>query len=260
MTPKGAEYWRARDIYPVLGYVSWQGFDGALRRAMDACKGNGADPAHHFSRTTKMASLGSDAMRPTEDWFLSRTACWLVAMNGDPAKPEIAAAQAYFLVQTRRMELREQEDAQLSHDARRIELRERVSNSAKKVSKIAKSAGVRNSSQPFFHDARYRGLYRAPLKEVKRRKGLPQTENLMDRAGPLELSMNEFQMNLAADVISREGIHYESRAIQRNREVADRVRRVIEESDGTLPEDLPIEAPIKEVRRRLSGKKLRSPD
>jgi DNA-damage-inducible protein D len=208
-----------------------------------------------------MATLGSDAMRPTEDWFLSRTACWLVAMNGDPAKPEIAAAQAYFLVQTRRMELRDQEDAQLSHDAQRIELRERVSDSAKKVSKIAKGAGVRNSSQPFFHDARYQGLYQAPLNEVKRRKGLPQTENLMDRAGPLELSMNEFQMNLAADVISREGIHYESRAIQRNREVAQRLRRVIEESDGMLPEDLPIEAPIKEVKRRLSAsKKLPSPD
>ena len=88
-------------------------------------------------------------------------------------------------------------------------------------------------------------------------KGLAEKESLMDHAGPMELSMNDFQMNLAADVITREGIAQEARAIERNRQLASRVRNVVEESGGTLPENLPIERPIKEIEARL--KKLPKP-
>ena len=256
VTPTGADYWMAREVCEALGYT-WEGFGAVLERAQASCAGNGADPLNHFRRTSKMVRVGSGAERRVGDLFLSRVACDLIAMNGDPSKPEIAAAQAYFAVQTRRMELRDQEDSALSHDERRLELRGRVTESAKKVSKVAQAAGVRNSSQPFFHDARYRGLYGAPLKEVKSKKGLAEKDNLMDRAGPMELSMNDFQMNLAADVIMREGIAQEARAIERNRQVAARVRGVVEESGGTLPENLPIEPPIKEIEARL--KKLPKP-
>ena len=117
-----------------------------------------------------MLKIGNDAERRGEDWFLSRAACYLIAMNGDSSKPEVAAAQAYFTVQTRRMELRDREDEQMSHDERRLELRGRVTESVKKVSRVAKGAGVRNSSQPFFHDARYRGLYKAPSEKLSVRK------------------------------------------------------------------------------------------
>jgi DNA-damage-inducible protein D len=91
-------------------------------------------------------------------------------------------------------------------DERRLELRDRVSQSHKRVSKVAQGAGVRSASQGIFHDHRYRGLYGSPLKEVKAKKGIGEKENLMDRAGPLELSANDFQMNLAAEVIEREGV------------------------------------------------------
>lgn len=257
VTATGVDFWRARGIYGVLGYTTWQNFELVMQRARDACAGIGDDPSHHFSETTKMVPVGSGAERRVLDVFLSRTACYLVAMNGDPSKPEVAAAQAYFTVQTRRMEIRDREDAQVSYDERRLELRGRVTASVKKVSKVAQNAGVRNSSQAFFHDARYRGLYNAPLKEVKRKKGLPEKENLMDRAGPMELSANDFQMNLAAEVIAREGINREEQAIAKNRDVAARVRQVIADNGSTLPEDLPVEPPIKVIQARLKrAKKL----
>ncbi|MEX2629294.1 MAG: DNA damage-inducible protein D [Tistlia sp.] len=259
VSPSGADYWLAREICPVLGYT-WEGFEGAMDRALSACAGIGVTPRHHFRQTSAMMRLGKGGQRKVPDWFLSRTACYLVAMNGDPTKPEIAAAQAYFTVQTRRMELRDASDAQLAHDERRLELRERVTNSHKRVSKAAQEAGVRPTHQGVFHDARYRGLYGAPLKEVLDRKGLTPGEKLMDRAGPLELSANDFQMNLATQVLSREGVNSESTAIRRNRDVAERVRQVIAESGSALPEDLPVEPPIKEVKARLrTQKKLKGP-
>jgi DNA-damage-inducible protein D len=251
VSPAGVDYWLARDVLAVLGYARWENFQEAIKRAMSACGTMKVDPHHHFRETTKVMKVGKGASMRVPDMFLSRTGCWLIAMNGDPTKPEIAAAQAYFAVQTRRMELRDDADAQLAYDERRLELRGRVTESFKRVSKVAQDAGVRNTSQPFFHDARYRGLYGAPLKQVRTKKGLGEKENLMDRAGPLELSANDFQMNLAAQVIAREGITGEPKVISRNEEVAARVRKVIADSGSPLPEDLPVEPPIKEVEARL---------
>ena len=266
VTPTGVDYWLAREILAVLGYARWENFQEAIRRAMSACEGVGANPATHFRETTKMVEVGSGAMRRVPDFFLSRTACYLIAMNGEPSKPEIAAAQAYFTVQTRRMEQRDESDSRLAHEGRRIELRDRYRESFKGVSGVAQRAGVPNKSQPFFHGARYRGLYGMSLKHVKSRKKLGEKDNLIDRAGPMELSMHNFQMELAAQVLTREGIRGERLAINRNEEVAQRVRQVMEESGGALPEDLPLEPPIKEIEarhkkaKRLEGATLPSDD
>lgn len=261
VSARGTDFWRAREIYETLGYAEWRNFETLIQRAQEASGGAGIDPENHFVATTKMVELGSGAARRVPDLFLTRWGCYLIAMNGEPSKPEIAAAQAYFAVQTRRMELRDQEDAQLAHDQRRLELRERVTESAKEVSRVAQEAGVRNSSQGIFHDRRYRGLYDAPLKEIKRKKGIDDKESLMDRAGPMELSANDFQMNLAAEVIARENIKSEAQAIQRNYDVAARVRRVIQDSGSKLPEDLPIEPPIREIEHRVKARKnLPKPD
>jgi DNA-damage-inducible protein D len=255
VSPVGVDYWLARDIFPVLGYADWDGFEPVLKKAMNACEGAGVSASHHFRQTSVMMRVGKGAQRSGIDYFLSRAACYLVAMNGEPSKPEIAAAQAYFTIQTRRMERRDEVDAQISYDERRLELRGRVTESFKRVSKVAQEAGVRNASQPFFHDARYRGLYSAPLKDVRTKKGLGEKENLMDRAGPLELSANDFQMNLASQVIARDGVKNEQQAIAKNEAVAARVRQVIADSGSPLPEDLPVEPPIKEIEARLKNRK-----
>lgn len=247
-SPKGVAYWNAREIMRTLGYEEWRNFENTIARAMLACDGTGIDAQKHFVETTAMLAIGSGAEREGRDYFLSRPAAYLVAMNGDPAKPEIAAAQAYFAVQTRRMEI---EDAKAA-DEKRLEEREKVTVAFKLASGAAKKAGVPNTHQPIFHDARYQGIYdAASAADVRRKKGIPDDANPFDYFGALELSMHEFQMNLAADVLGREGIKNEAHAIRRNFEIGKHVRGTVLTAGGTDPLKIKIAEPIAEVKKRL---------
>jgi DNA-damage-inducible protein D len=251
LTDEGTEYWLAREIHDTLGYPNWREFEGLLERAGEALRQNGIDPSHHFVLTHKVMEGGKGSQQQGDDYFLSRAACYLTAMNGQSSKPEIAAAQAYFVVKTREGELEDER----SDDEKRLELREKVTQSVKVVSAVAQAAGVRSQMQGVFHDQRFRGLYGMSLKDVKGLKGLGQKDHLLDRAGLLELSMHDFQMNLATDVISKSTTKGEQAAIKTNLEVAQRVRRTVEKSGGTLPEHLQLEPPIKEVKERLANQK-----
>lgn len=248
----GTDYWMARDIHTVLGYPTWREFENVIERAKAAFTANRVDPSHQIVLTHKLMEVGRGARVRGAEYFLSRPACYLIAINGDPTKPEIAAAQAYFVTRTRESEVRES-------DAKRIELRDKVAQAFRAVSGAAKEAGVRNHMQAIFHDARSHGLYGMSSREVKRKKGLLESDNLFDRAGPLELSANEFQMNLAADVIVRERIKGEAPVISKNREVAAHVRKTIRDSGATMPENLPLEEPIREVRKRIAKQKKLPP-
>lgn len=247
----GQEYWLAREIQEVLGYPGWREFEGVVDRARSAFLTNSVDPSHQIVSTHKLMGTGKGAQYKGDDFFLTRAACYLIAMNGDPAKPEIGAAQAYFAVQTRRAELN---DAANSEDAKRVELREKVTASFKRVSGVAQDAGVAGKMQGVFHDARYKGLYGGlGTKDVKKLKKIPDGEQLFDFAAPLELSMHDFQMNLAADAIKRDGVRGAQQAISKNQAVAQRVRQAVRDSGGTMPENLKLAAePIKDVRKRLA--------
>ncbi len=250
----GTSYWLSRNINELMGYQRWDNFEAVIIRARDSFVSNKVDPSHHILETRNMMEVGGGGKRAAKDYFLTRAACYLIAMNGDPMKPEIAAAQAYFAIQTRRQEL-EDVDTRLE---KRLELREKVTKSFKRVSGAAKQAGVRSALQPVFHDARYQGLYGMSLKEVKNLKGIDDKDQLFDRAGVLELSTHDFQMNVAADVLQKENIITEKKAITTNKDVAKKVRKAIEESGATLPENLPLERPIREVKKivKSSSKKL----
>lgn len=252
---EGSEYWFAREIQSLLGYAEWRNFQNVIEKARSSMDANGVSPSHHIVEVNRNMGLGKGGRPQEGDFFLSRAACYLIAMNGDPTKIEIAAAQAYFAVQTRAREIESAE----TEDQKRLELREKVKESFKAVSGAAKGAGVANSKQAIFHDARYKGLYGMSTRTMKATKGIGQKDNPFDYMGALELSANDFQMNLAAETLHKEGVQGESRAIRKNQEVAEKVRRTMIESGSRPPEELPIAEPIKTVAKRLKANKLKEP-
>lgn len=179
----GAEYWSARDLQPLLGYSQWRRFEQAIERAAISCKESGNPPEHHFAGAGKMIALGKGGQRNVDDYHLSRFACYLIAQNGDPRKPEIAQAQQYFAIQTRRQELSDQ----LATDLERIELRKQTSEEFKALSGAAQQAGVQSRLFGVFHDAGYKGLYGGLGSDtIKVKKGIPAKEQLMDRMNATE--------------------------------------------------------------------------
>jgi DNA-damage-inducible protein D len=238
---RGNEYWRARDLQAVLGYSEWRNFLEVVEKARSACEALGVDPGNQFVATTKKVRLGSGAAIDVDDFFLSRYAAYLVAMNGDSRKEQIAKAQSYFAVQT----IRQEEADQLSEQERRIQLRARVKDANKKLNSAAKGAGVINYA--FFHDAGYRGLYGMSVADVKRRKHIDAKDDLLDCAGRVELAANEFRITQTEARLKREDIHGQDAASTVHKEVGKKVRKAIKDIGGTMPEELPPEIPIKKL-------------
>jgi DNA-damage-inducible protein D len=240
----GVDYWMARDLMPILGYVSWENFNLVVRRASDACAGSGISVTHQFHETTKKVAIGSGATRDTADYFLTRYACYLIAMNGETTKPQIAAAQTYFAVQTRRQEIQDQ----LSNEDRRIALRDRVKTNNRKLSAVAMDAGVSGKRMPVFHASGYQGLYGGRNKaEILAGKGLAPTEDLLDRSGSTELAANEFRITQTKDALEKRGVVGESAAIDVHRSVGLEVRNAIAKIGGAMPENLAPEPSIKQI-------------
>ena len=244
----GAEYWSARDLQPLLGYRQWRGFEKAIQKAVTSCEQSGNDPSCHFAPRGKMVGIGSEASRELDNFHLSRFACYLIAQNGDPRKPEIANAQKYFAVQTRRQELSDQAIA----DLERLDLRKQASEEFKALSGAAREAGVQHRMFGIFHDAGYKGLYGGLNAEaIKARKRIPEKDQLMDRMGTTELAANQFRMTQTRDKLARQQVHDQEQAIQTHKEVGREVRQAIKRIGGTPPENLPPAEHIKQVEKRL---------
>ena len=244
----GVEYWSARDLQPCLGYFQWRRFENTIKKALKSCRQSGNDPQNHFAGVGKMVGIGSQTDREIEDWHLSRFACYLIAQNGDPRKPEIAQAQKYFAIQTRRQEISDQ----MAADLERIETRHQASVEFKALSGAAREAGVQDKMFGMFHDAGYKGLYGGlGVDAIKARKGILPKGQLMDRMDTTELAANLFRMTQTRDKLKNERIKNQRDAMETHEMVGKKVRSVIEEIGGTLPENIPPDEPIKKVEKRM---------
>jgi len=242
------EYWSARDLQPFLGYSNWRDFKNAIKKAMESCKQSGNDPSHHFAGARKQIQFGKGAIQMVEDYHLSRFACYLIAQNGDPRKPEIAQAQKYFAVQTRRQEISDQ----MAADLERVEARDQASVEFKALSGAARDAGVQDKIFGIFHDAGYKGLYGGlGVDAIKARKGIAPKEQLMDRMDTTELAANQFRMTQTRDKLKRDNIRNQRDAIETHEMIGKGVRSLIEEFGGTMPENIPPAEPIKMVKKRI---------
>jgi DNA-damage-inducible protein D len=251
ISDSGKEYWLAREVQEPLGYQAWSTFQDTINRAKQSCASFGANENNHFRHITKMVALGSGASRDIGDIVLSRYACYLIAMNGDPKKPEISAAQAYFAIQTRRQELFDQ----LTEEQKRIVLRDRVKDSNKSLSDAAKEAGV--SNYPLFQDAGYKGLYGGlGVKQLKGKKGISDKNDFLDCIGRMELAINDFRITQTEAKLTRNKISGDYAAREVHKEVGKEVRNTIEKIGGTMPENLPAEPPIKQLKRANKTKEL----
>ena len=247
----GIEYWEGRELMPLLGYSSWQKAEEVVVRAARACINSGQVVDNHFNQLVKMVHTGSNAVRKLRNWKLDRYACYLIAQNGDSKKPEIAMAQTYFAVQTRKQEVFNQ----LKENDKRLFIRNEVSMENKKLFSTAKKAGVTKFGS--FNDAGYKGLYGMPLNEIENRKNIKKGE-LLDRAGTTELAANLFRITQTDEKIKKDNIQGENQASSVHFMVGGKVRQTIKDIGGILPENLPIEKHIKELKaeKRKTLKKI----
>jgi len=246
----GAEYWSAREIQPLLGYTQWRRFEDAINRALTSCKQSGNIPANHFAGVGKMVDIGSGSSREVMDYHLSRFACYLIAQNGDPRKPEIANAQKYFAIQARRQEIT---DA-IAADMERLELRKQTSEEFKALSGAARDAGVHDRMFGVLHDAGYKGMYGGLGRDaIKKQKRIPEKENLMDRMDTTELAANQFRMTQTRDKLAKDKVKDQQAAIKTHENVGKEVRDAIKRIGGTPPEQLPPAEHIKQVEKRVKS-------
>ncbi len=256
----GEEYWLARELQPVLEYAQWRRFSDAIERAKLACKNSGFAVEDHFADVGKMVDIGSGAERQIDDVMLSRYACYLIVMNGDPRKEVIAVGQSYFAVKARQQELIDNYE-QMSEDQKRLAIRNEMIAHNKSLAEAAQMAGIADQREyAIFQNKGYQGLYGGlGAKEIHARKGLKKSQKILDHMGSTELAANLFRATQTDEKLRRENIQGKQAAYDTHYQVGKKVRQTIKELGGTMPEDLPTpQKSIAQIEREQEKRKLKS--
>ena len=247
----GNEYWEARELMPALEYSKWEHFVKVINKAKISCNLSGFNVDEHFPVKGKTIKMPNGATKEVIDYKLSRYACYLIVQNASPARHKsVALGQTYFAVQTRKMELTQEEYNKLDEDEKRLYTRINIKNKNKYLFDTAKKAGVANYAK--FNDYGYKGLYGGETaKDIANRKGIdPNKEEILDHMGSNELAANLFRITQTDEVIKNNNITGEKNACNTHHMVGQAIRNTIIKVGGTTPEKLPTpEKSIKEIEK-----------
>ena len=241
------EVWYARELQEVLGYARWENFIGAVGRAIESCKTLGINVDDHFREVTKMVGLGSGSQRPSQDFMLTRYACYLIAQNGDPKKEEIAFAQSYFAVQTRKAELIEERLNEIA----RLSTRERLRTSEKQLSRNIFQRGVDDRGFGRIRSKGDQALFGGlTTEQMKKRLGI-KSGALADRLPTLTIAAKNLATEMTNYNVEQKDLYGETditaEHVQNNRSVRGMLGQ-----RGIKPESLPPAEDIKKVERRVA--------
>jgi DNA-damage-inducible protein D len=237
----GASFWWASDVMKMVGYTDMKSFKKVLDRATKACITLGIN--HYDNFRAEMREVNGALV---QDFKLSRFACYLTVMNGDPKKTEVAKAQVYFIELTRRFELY----IQNNEDIERLLIRDELREGNKSLSGVAKKAGVTDYAK--FQNAGYRGLYNMMNWELARHREI-QIDELIEYMGRTELAANLFRITQTEERIKNNNIVGQINLEQTHYDVSREVRRMVEKNTGRAPEQLPREKKIPEIHKELKS-------
>lgn len=254
----GIEYWLARDLQHLLGYAKWDNFQSVISRAKTACEVSGHAIPDHFADVGKMVDIGSGTQRDIDDVMLTRYACYLIAQNGDPRKPEIAFAQTYFAMQTRRAELIEQRLL----EAERVQARRKLSGTEKELSNVIYEQTGGNENFGLIRSKGDHALFGKSTQAMKAHWQVPDHRPLADFAPTLVLKAKDFATEITIHNARAHDMRDEPAISSEHVTNNEAVRHTLL-SRGIRPEALPPAEDVKKVERRLAAadkKTLKNPD
>ena len=221
-----------------LEYKRWDKFCNVIENAKVACEQSKFMIDDHFSQLGKMVNIGSKTSRTILDYKLSRYACYLIVQNANPRKKSVALGQTYFAIQTRKMEITEEEYSELTEDEKRLYRRKQTKDGNKVLYKIAREKGVKNFDR--FTNAGYKGLYNGETaNDIAKRKGLRYREDILDNMSSVELGANIFRITQTEALLEKQESPNEQVATDTHYKVGKAVRETIKQLGGTMPEKLP---------------------
>ena len=255
----GLEFWYARELQEVLLYTEWRNFQKVLDRAMLACKNSGFVVDDHFVEVNKTIEMPKTATKSITDYKLTRYACYLIVQNGDPRKEVIALGQTYFAIQTRRAEVADAFN-QLDENNKRLVVRGNIKQWNQLLAEAAHNAGVITDEEfAIFQNSGYMGLYGGlTVADIHARKGLTDSEKILDFMGSTELIANLFRISQTEEKLKRDEAKSAGEANNIHYEVAEKIRIAMIEMGATLPEDLPRPDKSIQAVEREEIRKLRS--